>query len=90
MSAQFTHSPGPWEVRLCGSINAVVAIESSSSGVIGGIYRGGDEDMLSPEDATLIAAAPEMLVALQRVLRDPFEPDKWRLDITQAIAKATG
>ena len=41
-------------------------------------------------NARLIAAAPELLEALRRVIDSPWEPDKWRLEVNIAIAKAQG
>jgi hypothetical protein len=41
-------------------------------------------------NANLIAAAPEMYEALKRVMENKWEPDKYLLNVLQAIAKAEG
>ena len=88
MSAQ--HTPGPW---------TVVAIDWAETGnarfEIKGIRRTG------MADARLIAAAPEMLAALQAVLAEiegpnrPYSTDSWLPShladqVRAAIAKAEG
>jgi hypothetical protein len=62
------HTPGPWKaVELTpGGGTAVVRIGGI---VVEGMYRGGENDPLTLADASLIAAAPDLLAALQGVLR---------------------
>lgn len=67
MERPVTHTPGPWEVQrlegdtvqLITTVAAVSAEQPNSVRYIAGVH--------SPEDAELIAAAPEMLEMLRRL-----------------------
>jgi hypothetical protein len=63
------HTEGPWEVIEYSAESAAVRIGND---VIQGAYKGGNEDNLRLEDARLIAAAPDLLAALQGI-RDEIE-----------------
>jgi hypothetical protein len=89
------HTPGPW-----------VAVEYEKDGgaafvrigdiTVEGSYRGSDSDTLSISDARLIAAAPDLLEALQALLVRVTKgydglPQGHGVRIAEAaIAKATG
>lgn len=83
---EVTHTPGPWFVASNG-LNKVATITNTTA-----IYA----DQMPTEfsisaDARLIAAAPELLAALQWVNRAAAEdsPQMWGA-VSDAIAKATG
>ena len=93
------HTPGPWQARWQDPIDvddcARIAIETApDAGDIAGIHhatRGEDE-----ANARLIAAAPDMLAALQRIAEYPRQRNDElsiagaRAIAAAAIAKATG
>lgn len=100
------HTPAPWHVSEGRSIQAawetheivqVCSISTSHWSTSPGhddvpLNRSRNERMRSESEANarLIAAAPELLDALRRVIDSPFEPDKWRINVEAAIAKAQG
>jgi hypothetical protein len=56
-------------------------------------HRDGHEatrTVTTPANAHLIAAAPDMYEALKRVMENKWEPDKYLINVLQAIAKAEG
>lgn len=85
------HTPGPWEIKAFddGTQHYITPVASNGSGWVGDRYMrvGGCIDI---HDARLMAAAPELLAALQGVLRvadrttDEFDAAR------AAIAMATG
>ena len=91
-----THTPGPWHYTL--------ADETSSGGVYGGekcvcdiipkelqVAYDCEELEITHANARLIAAAPEMLIALKNVkqaLRMPTSFEAIRLLVVEAIHKA--
>lgn len=80
---------GGWKWYECGTDNAVVDIGYAT---IGGVYHGGDSDLLSHDQARLIAAAPELLAALRAIMAQPYaDPHAavWS-QARAAILKATG
>jgi hypothetical protein len=89
------HTPGPWTYVELGTEAAGVEIHARC--FVEGAYRGGDNDTLSHDDAHLIAAAPDMLAALQSLERnmvndrfvDPVKRKMYLAEIRAAIAKAT-
>lgn len=92
MSAPIKHAPGPWRVS---AGNLVRVMARGSDRPICGVHRRGrySFDEVQAEtlaNARLIAAAPELLAALQAVVRvadrATIEFDAAR----RAIAKATG
>lgn len=72
-----TRAPGPWHVRLKGTGRYDV-IDANERGVIG-------PNQVAQANAWLIAAAPEMLEALEAALRDEVG---WRRKARQAVEKA--
>jgi hypothetical protein len=82
---------GPWEVNtLAGRPNSevfsgddVLICDCRATNVV-----------MEPEEieanAHLIAAAPDMYEALKRVMENKWEPDKYLLNVLQAIDKAEG
>lgn len=88
------HTPGPWSVYYA---TAEIWVEDENGRIIWGpMPRDSDENV--EWDAILIAAAPMMLEALERMEHDTnktaygFEDGEWPAldDIRQAITKATG
>jgi hypothetical protein len=59
------HTPGPWTVTLGGTIAGAPAywLIEGAGGVVG------DVQSVNADDARLIAAAPQLLSALQRLTR---------------------
>lgn len=108
MSKQ-NHTPGPWEVMYATSPKGECTLAVWSSNVFEG-YVGSPVCKVSPQEnenatdranAHLIAAAPELLEALQKIVSLMPEPDDVDYDPGQiimdveriayaAIAKATG
>ncbi|HEP7878028.1 TPA: hypothetical protein VDT20_005735 [Pseudomonas aeruginosa] len=92
------HTPGPWEIerysdgliQIVGDVRIVSDDEENVTTVVEAVARGDEAN------ARLIAAAPELLGALQDLdaLRGPFPPSDdaveaaWR-KASAAIAKAT-
>lgn len=95
------HTPGPWSVDLeTGQIDA-----ADGQATIGTIYGADDYPCLDDDDegvqtyhgecranARLIAAAPDLLVALEHILADPFTIiSKRSVELARAaIAAANG
>ena len=82
-----THTPGPWTIRAAD--RAIVPVSDPARLVAHG-------GAIHPDDAALIAAAPELLAALQRIVR---AADRMPIDspldgivdeARAAIARATG
>lgn len=96
------HTPGEWRVRHNGVGGPFI---SSDNGTIadvrtfGGIHVGGPQHPETMANARLIAAAPDLLEALQVMVRDytashadggSLEMQPAILQASQAIARATG
>lgn len=91
-----THTPGPWEIdgrMVTAGRNVTVALlcEMDSFGYL--------FDTPNPADGWLIAAAPELLAALQAIVADVYQTDDYYSGVLRspdvkaalaAIAKATG
>lgn len=77
------HTPGPWSV----SPTKHRTIIASAQG-----FHVAAMDDVSPADAALIAAAPDLLAALQEMLKyaEGFEDADHVIDARAAIARATG
>lgn len=98
MSAQ--HTPGPWDFTQDGSTAKKLAtVCVTGDGWIVGVPFSRETDVnyeqhgTSKADARLIAAAPELLAALQTIERGygvTFQDAAVRNLVTDAIAKATG
>ena len=93
------HTPGPWKVH--SRARGYGYVRDRSERPICGFGSGSLSNDESAANAHLIAAAPDMLEALQAMLKDPpatlDEPDpdgeligKMRAIARTAIAKATG
>ena len=94
-----SHTPGPWTTKVSPHDNRVVLIDSKTHGAIGELVYA---DTRKAADAHLIAAAPDLLKALQIITADVcdrFDMDsdttnpgmKWAVsEARAAIAKATG
>lgn len=92
------HTQGPWE-PIKGSIPdddlrcAVVVIREDVAYLVATIENGAPGDICATEyaNAKLIAAAPDMLEALQNIENDNahMPPSAWKM-IQNAITKATG
>jgi len=83
------HTPGPWTILDRGKLSTpqIMAGETATARIVD---RGQDKSAENEANASLIAAAPELLEACQRVADVPFEPDKWRQQVQSAVAKAKG
>lgn len=70
--SEIKHTPGPWEAEeFCEGGN--VAFVRIGNITVDGSYRGGESDALSLADARLIAAAPDLLAALKKVMESSQE-----------------
>jgi hypothetical protein len=107
MSTEFKHTPGPWEVYypdITGCGLGIDTADSKTSIVVfddeAGVYGAGEQD---EANARLIAAAPELLEALQIAHQymqvfmirgeEPLVGENLKTDlykVLEAIKKATG
>ena len=78
------HTPGPWTYEQI-SNNAYVIDENGSAVML---YRNPDDEMKA--NARLIAAAPELLEALEWAVDNPHDDAYWISQARAAIAKAKG
>lgn len=89
------HTPGPWVVTVTDDGGSMVHAPNCAIATVWPApdSKAGDNRQ-SAINARLIAAAPEMLEALQRVIRLVGDPEQTLADIVNcahaAIAKATG
>jgi hypothetical protein len=87
------HTPGPWKVYRTTDGTAILGVGDADSGGISdanfGLWRSGEE---REANARLIAAAPELLDMLKRVLRASpvFERDCLYGEACEFVAKAEG
>jgi len=99
------HTPGPWKpeqqdarlcVRGCESLHMVYVERSNPSHNVGGTVKHVIAENCEPEDARLIAAAPDLLSALDYIVNDAKPGEDARLTVNgynracAAIAKARG
>jgi len=95
------HTPGPWRLDHSDAVDLRnhVGISSESHSLLAQIVWKMDDDERSPSceaNAYLIAAAPDLLEAAQRVLAHKRGEDDWLIlavdcvALETAIAKATG
>jgi hypothetical protein len=78
------HTPGPW--RLADAHNPRVILIDGPQGAVGEFV-----DFRKMADARLIAAAPDMLAALQNIYANAAESSEYiRARIADVIAAATG
>lgn len=89
------HTPGPWEAEVRTPIGITYVWQGGTENAIAKVYAGVIED--AEANARLIAAAPELLDALQsllaRVSSDIIANQCWHEEqraARAAIAKATG
>jgi len=86
-----SHTPGPWSDT--GSDGRCNIIVESNTGSVGAVWRVNGY-VCQAADARLIAAAPDMLAALENLLSDKYLADPINADrmakARAAIAKATG
>ena len=78
------HTPGPWTYEQI-SNNAYVIDENGSAVML---YRNPDDEMKA--NASLIAAAPELLEALEWAVDNPHDDAYWISQARAAIRKAKG
>ena len=99
METKTKHTPGPWWVFGGHAVCYGPRTKDGKEARDRRITEGGcgycnewDEGVVRPEDATLIAAAPEMLEALQSALEvfDIYEDEEEASKLRKVIAKATG
>jgi hypothetical protein len=95
MNSTTQHTPGPWKIGVRGSRPTRPDIYTDSGGVIASTEHASDEH--SKANARLIAAAPELLEHLKRMVNISLHPNATRaaicqiaLDARGAIAKASG
>lgn len=89
-----THTPGPWAIKKHeSSFKPGVFIEDGVCGPDGEQIRVYGMTLTSSEEAKanarLIAAAPDLLEALEAAVRDSKNPGQWIDEARSAIAKAT-
>lgn len=87
-----THTHGPWHITDEGSQIIIQTFSPHPTGALARIYR---TDELAHSDARLIAAAPELLEALEMLMpQEPQEADSYDRamwgNARAAIVKATG
>ena len=78
------HTPGPWRIVGGTEVRAGVGIICETAQ-----YRAPALSDQAAADARLIAAAPDMLAALQHVLERATMPGFLRDEVKAAIARAT-
>lgn len=90
-------TPGPWlasqTMRVHGAVPSSDGVDicSADNANIGLVYWAESGSRSETRaNANLIAAAPEMYEALKRVMENKWEPDKYLLNVLQAIDKAEG
>lgn len=92
MTAMSKHTPGPWIIGFDDgsgesyiTANQVVVVRGGEDGW--GVMNGVE----NPADARLIAAAPDLLEALERIVAcDPYKQSSAAIIAREAIAKARG
>lgn len=101
-SLPVSHTPGPWETRpITGDLDRFgygkMQFGSRQHGLVGSLIARPNEFGVAEANARLIAAAPDMLAALERLVVHPEfpacpcrQPECLTAAINAAIAKATG
>ena len=94
MSDEMKHTPAPWRVQTFAALDGYEVVSDSWDVVSASLRPAAPIRKLS--DARLIAAAPDMLEALRRIVHaiDGYgclsEKSDYDLEARAAIAKATG
>lgn len=70
------HTPGPWDVLPY--VDAIKILDSNGSSIALVCDRWTDEPGMPPDNARLIAAAPDMLAALQRLCEQAEMTEDYR------------
>lgn len=85
------HTPGPWTVSIEGLVGSY-RVEESAAHEREAIRADDNERAcrITEADARLIAAAPDLLAALEQIARTGYTDIGDRLMVEAAIAKATG
>jgi hypothetical protein len=93
------HTPGPWTYKLDNDspVNFEITTAHAPTSIVSGCGCCDSPWVSSEADARLIAAAPELLEALEEIVKEYYEnPDngrtlRWAIDgAKEAIAKAKG
>jgi hypothetical protein len=87
------HTPGPWKLRLGTGVQYDYIIETKAGALVAAYpHYSGATKKATKANARLIAAAPEMLEALQRLYKDfPYvNQANGGMQARAAIAKAIG
>ena len=92
------HTPGPWKAELNGDGHATTGLVLADDpyGVVATVSRRWQDCETQTADASLIAAAPDLLEALKAVLTETSAPAthiafrQLREQVLAAIAKAQG
>jgi hypothetical protein len=82
------HTPGPWEIERTAHVDLWITAPDGRH-IVGTVSCGGDQKTEGRANARLIAAAPDMLAALEAVIHAAFEPT-WAQLVADAIARAKG
>lgn len=82
------HTPGPWTFESAAQQQPRVCIKVAHAVVKAGNTRLADVRLAT--DARLIAAAPDLLAALERILQDESRRGALDAAAVEAIAKAQG
>lgn len=91
------HTPGPWRITRSGKSPCAIEADTTRGYALAKVYLANPETRKrAPEyeaNAALIAAAPDLLAALEIALDDPDSEilgTDWERIARAAIAKATG
>jgi hypothetical protein len=91
MPTQTTHTPGPWSTRPIHGNPQSFYLAAPSGELMAEIWATTHlRDDVLYANAKLIAAAPELLAALQHLMRYDFGDSEGAKEARAAIAKATG
>ena len=74
-----THTPGPWRINTRLSRNGAPVISGDGRDIAKALYHMGSEDPEVDANARLIASAPELLEALECLMKLQSIPSMFRL-----------
>lgn len=80
-------TPGPWALDYIEGIEWGISAWDDGELTIG---IGSSKDLISREDASLIASAPDLYEALEALVKDDHIPEWKRISINMLLAKACG